>query len=327
MNYFITPDLTTISGGNKYDLNVLQYLNSHRCKLINIPVTQTRMRLEKIFFNLNTIPNKSTILIDGLIASHINHLSKILSKKFKIILLIHHPISYENNQYGDIFIKLKEKQIFSAASKIITVSRTMKRVIKKILNKNIDIKVISPGVDNFFYNNDKSIPTQQKYNIITTGSVIPRKNIETSIEALRYMDNKWTLTIIGKNDKKSSYFLYLTSLIDKYGLNSRVKFIECIHDINILIDYLKKANVYLCLSKYEGYGMANIESAALGLPLVVSDIPVFRENLVGFNRKYVNLKNIKSIVSAITESSYTKKRTKLKTWKDVGHSFKKVLYG
>jgi glycosyltransferase involved in cell wall biosynthesis len=141
------------------------------------------------------------------------------------------------------------------------------------------------------------------------------------------MDDKWTLTIIGKNDKKSSYFLYLTSLLDKYGLNSRVKFIECIHDINILIDYLKKANVYLCLSKYEGYGMANIESAALGLPLVVSDIPVFRENLVGFNRKYVNLKNIKSIVSAITESSYTKKRTKLKTWKDVGHSFKKVLYG
>jgi glycosyltransferase involved in cell wall biosynthesis len=203
----------------------------------------------------------------------------------------------------------------------------MKRVIKKILNKNIDIKVISPGVDNLFYNNDKSIPTQQKYNIITTGSVIPRKNIETSIEALRYMDDKWTLTIIGKNDKKSSYFLYLTSLLDKYGLNSRVKFIECIHDINILIDYLKKANVYLCLSKYEGYGMANIESAALGLPLVVSDIPVFRENLVGFNRKYVNLKNIKSIVSAITESSYTKKRTKLKTWKDVGHSFKKVLYG
>jgi hypothetical protein len=73
--------------------------------------------------------------------------------------------------------------------------------------------------------------------------------------------------------------------------------------------------------------MANIESEALGLPLVVSDIPVFRENLVGLNRKYVNLNNIKSIVSAITESSYTKKRTKFKTWKDVGHSFKKVLYG
>jgi glycosyltransferase involved in cell wall biosynthesis len=141
------------------------------------------------------------------------------------------------------------------------------------------------------------------------------------------MDDKWTLTIIGKNDKKSSYFLYLTSLIDEYGLNSRIKFIECIHDINILIDYLKKAKVYLCLSKYEGYGMANIESAVLGLPLVVSDIPVFRENLVGLNRKYVNLNNIKSIVSAIMESSYIKKRTKLKTWKDVGHSFKKVLYG
>jgi hypothetical protein len=73
--------------------------------------------------------------------------------------------------------------------------------------------------------------------------------------------------------------------------------------------------------------MANIESATLGLPLVVSDIPVFRENLVGLNRKYVNLKNINSIISAINESPCTNRNIKTRTWQDVGHSFKKALYG
>jgi glycosyltransferase involved in cell wall biosynthesis len=326
VNYFITPDLTSISGGNKYDINVLKYLNSNRCKIINIPIPQARMRLEKIFFNLKTIPNRSTVIIDGLIASNISYLSKILSKKYRIILLIHHPVSYENHQYGNILIKLKEKQIFSSASQIITVSKTMKRVIKKILNKEIDIKVISPGVDDIFWKHKKNNDTNG-YNIITTGSIIPRKNLETCIETLNHMDDKWTLTIIGKNDKRNSYFSYLSSLVDEYELNDRVKFLDCIDDINVLIDFLKKAKVYLCLSKYEGYGMANIECAALGLPLVVSDIPVFRENLVGYRRKYVNLRNVKSIVSAIVESSPIKKNIKLKTWQEVGNSFKRVLYG
>ena len=326
MNYFITPDLNTISGGNKYDLKVLDYLKSRRCKIINIPVSQTRMRLEKIFFNLSVIPNKSTILIDGIIASNVNHLSKILSKKFKIILLIHHPISYEKNQYGDLLIKLKEKQIFSSVNKIITVSNTMRNVIKKILNKNIEVEVISPGVDEVFCKQEKYIP-RKNYKIITTGSVIPRKNIESCIEILRHMNNKWTLTIIGKNDHNSSYYSYLQSLINKYELNNRVEFLGCINDINIMINHLRNAQVYLCLSKYEGYGMANIESATLGLPLVVSDIPVFRENLVGLNRKYVNLKNINSIISAINESPCTNRNIKTRTWQDVGHSFKKALYG
>tara|TARA_B100001063_G_scaffold174214_1_gene163303 strand:+ start:626 stop:1612 length:987 start_codon:yes stop_codon:yes gene_type:complete len=328
VNYFITPDLKCISGGNKYDLNVINYLNSHRCKIVNITLKDIRVSQYKFFYKINTIPKKSTLLIDGLIASKMNHLIKVLSKKYIIILLIHHPISYEHNKNGDIICKLKEKKAFSYANRIITVSNTMKKIIKSMLIGYKNIDVICPAVDDIYYQN-KISSVHNSYNIITTGSVIPRKNIEKCIETLCNLDEKWTLSVIGKFNETDSYYKSLVSMINHHNLENRVTFHNTIDDEKVLIDQLKKSRVYLCLSNYEGYGMANIESATLGLPLVVSDLPVFRENLKGFNRVYTDSKSACKIADAIGEISFDDNSRNVRTrlWKDVGSSFKRVLNG
>jgi len=327
VNYFITPDLNSISGGNKYDLNVINYLNSHRCKIVNIVLKHENISSFKFFFKINMIPKNSTLLIDGLIASRMNHLIKVLSKKYKIILLIHHPVCYEDNHNGNVKYKLKEKKIFSYAQRIITVSNTMKKIIKNMLTRNKDIDVICPGVDNIYYQN-KITNTGSSYNIATTGSVIPRKNIEMCIETLRYLDEKWTLSVFGKFDKIDTYYKNLVSIMKNYNLENRVIFYNTIDDEKILIKHLKKSRVYLCLSNYEGYGMANIESATIGLPLVVSDLPVFRENLRGFNRIYTNSKSTREVADAINQSSIDNNRAIIiRRWNDVGFSFKRVLNG
>lgn len=327
MNYFITPDLNSISGGNKYDLNVINYLNSHRCKVVNIVLKHENISSFKFFFKINMIPKNSTLLIDGLIASRMNHLIKVLSKKYKIILLIHHPVCYEDNHNGNVTYKLKEKKIFSYAQRIITVSNTMKKIIKNMLTRNKDIDVICPGVDNIYYQN-KITNTDSSYNIATTGSVIPRKNIEKCIETLRYLDAKWTLSVFGKFDKIDTYYKNLVSIMKNYNLENRVIFYNTIDDEKILINHLKKSRVYLCLSNYEGYGMANIESATIGLPLVVSDLPVFRENLRGFNRIYTSSKSTRAVADAINQSSIDNNRAiRIRRWNDVGFSFKRVLNG
>ena len=328
MNYFITPDLKSISGGNKYDLNVINYLNSHRCKIVNITLKDVSISPYKFFYKINTIPKNSTLVIDGLIGSRMNHLIKVLSKKYKIILLIHHPIAYENNKNGDITHKLKEKKVFSYAQRIITVSNTMKKIIKNMLTRNKNIDVIYPGVDNIYHQN-KIVNIHSSYNITTTGSVIPRKNIEKCIETLCNLDKKWTLSIIGKFNSADSYYKSLVSLTKYHNLENRVIFHNAIDDEKILIEQLKKSRVYLCLSNYEGYGMANIESATLGLPLVVSDLPVFRENLKGFNRVYTNSESASEIANAIRETSFDDNYRNIQTrkWKDTGFSFKRVLNG
>ncbi len=328
MNYFITPDLKSISGGNKYDLNVIDYLNTHRCKIVNVMLKDINLLSYKFFFKINMIPKNSTLLIDGLVASKMNYLIKILSKKYTIILLIHHPVSYEENKNGDISSKLKERKVFSHAKRIITVSHTMKKIIKNMLTKNKNIDVIYPGVDNIYYQN-KITNLSINHNIATTGSVIPRKNIEKCIETLSHLSEKWTLSIFGGFYDSDPYYKNLISKINYYNLENRVVFHNTIDDEKILIEHLKNSRVYLCLSKYEGYGMANIESATIGLPLVVADLPVFRENLRGFNRTYIDSKSPRAVADAIIKTSFDDNHINLRTrrWEDVGFSFKQVLNG
>tara|TARA_Y100000389_G_scaffold201990_1_gene246128 strand:- start:4026 stop:5012 length:987 start_codon:yes stop_codon:yes gene_type:complete len=325
VNYFITPDLKDMSGGNKYDLNILNYLNDNNYKLTNIFIIKYNDSLINIFIKINKLPRNSTLLIDGLIAAKMHLVINTLIKKYKIILLIHHPVSYENNKYGDTKLKLKEKVIFSKAHSIITVSYSMKKVIKKMLNYKKEIYVIKPGVDDIYHHNHVNV--ERTYNIVTTGSVIRRKNIEKCIDVLSYLDNKWTLSIIGDYDITDNYYKKLKLLINKHNLDNRVTFHGMIENETDLIMILKKSMIYICLSKYEGYGMANIEAATIGLPLVVTDLPVFRENLKGYNRKYINLKKINTIIDAVKDMAETKvhKNITAHKWKDVGYKFKRVL--
>ena len=327
MIYFITPDLNSISGGNKYDINVLNYLNKNYCKVVNIsPSKHTSNRL-LFYLRINRIPLHSTLIIDGLLAFNLSNIVDKLSKKYKVILLIHHPVSYENQKNGRIEHKLRERKIFSKADKIISVSNSMKKVINKMLNSKKNINVIKPAVDDIYRN--QLLNNKNSKKIVTTGSIIPRKNIDKCIDVLSKLEEDWSLSIIGKYDKKDTYYKKLISHINNNNLHQRITFHNLIEDQDDLINILKKSSVYICLSNYEGYGMANVESASLGLPLIVSDLPVFRENLVGYNRKYVDINNPDSIARAVKDISRVNdyKTAPIYNWKDVGLKFKKVLYG
>ena len=325
MNYFITPDLSTLSGGNKYDKSILEFLNKKPFKLFNKCLNNNRKTSSSFFNTINKIPRKSKIIIDGLLVIKMLNIINYLTKKYEVIILIHHPVSYENSNSGDIFLKLKERKLFSKAHGLITVSRTMKSIIRRMINKKINIDVVSPAVDCLYYQNP--IHELSGYNIICIGSVIPRKNIEACITTLKYLEKHWTLTIIGSY-KNDSYFKYLDNLIRELNLNKRVKFLGIITENNELINIIRKSKIYLCLSQYEGYGMANVESASLGIPLVVSNLPVFHENLKGFNRKYVDINCHESIAQAIKDLSNEEIPVISKVpyrWSDAANKFKRVL--
>jgi len=326
--YFITPDLSSITGGNKYDKKILNYLKKTGFKITNIFPTNSSALTFNFFNTINGLPKRSTLIIDGLLASKMHCLMNTIVRKYRVILLIHHPVSYENSKFGVISLKLKERMIFSKAHGLITVSKTMRKVIQKMLNNRKTIDVIQPGIDDIYLRNNQHEP--KNYNLICVGSIIPRKNIESCIQALFHLDDKWKLLIVGKYENDDNYFLTINEIIAQLGLTNRVKFLGVINKLSDLFQTLIDSRIYMCMSHYEGYGMANVEAGALGLPLVVSDLPVFHENLKGFRRKYVNKNNYYEIAKAVNDLSHDispNKNSSLMSWDDVGSKFKRVLDG
>ena len=145
-----------------------------------------------------------------------------------------------------------------------------------------------------------------------------------------HLDDKWKLLIVGKYENDDNYFLNINEIISQLGLKNRVKFLGVINKHSDLFQILIDSRIYMCMSHYEGYGIANVEAGALGLPLVVSDLPVFHENLKGFKRKYVNKNNYLEIAKAVNDLSHDispNKNSSLMSWDDVGSKFKRVLDG
>lgn len=325
MFYFVTPDLENISGGNKYDLNIINYLKSRKIALQNIVIDMHCLNIGS-FLKLLRLPHNSTLIIDGLIAYKLLFMMKKLSSRYKVIILIHHPVCYEYDKNGSICEKLKERKIYSAAHKIITVSKTMSLVVKKILNRNIKINIVYPAVDDI-YHEKKYLNNNQNYKLISVGSIIPRKNIHNMIETLNLLENKWTLSFIGSFKTDYVYFEKIKKLIQKYSLEQRVTFYGNIYDEQKLIELYNKSKAYICLSNYEGFGMSNLESAIFGLPLIISDLPIFRETLFCHNRYYVNQNDPHDVVKYINKLDKLQNQKSMLgiRWSDSGKKFLKHI--
>ena len=111
--------------------------------------------------------------------------------------------------------------------------------------------------------------------LIAVGNLKESKNYEYLVHSfIQLKDHPISLDIYG-NTVYTGY-AYFLELIRKYDLKVNFKGkVSNVKDLYSLYD------VYIMSSKYEGFGIAAIEAMAMGLPVLLSDIPVLRE--VSFN--------------------------------------------
>jgi glycosyltransferase involved in cell wall biosynthesis len=181
------------------------------------------------------------------------------------------------------------------ANVIFTVSNTLKaRLILKYPWLRRKTYVSLNGVD---LNKFKPINLRKEYDAIYLGRVhIQHKGLDKLLLAWKQIARKQpkaTLVLAGgfesERDKK-----LLLNLIDKLSLKSNVIVTGFIEDEEI-VQLLNKAKVFISLSTYEGFGLTILEALACGLPVITTNLDIFRElhrNMLF----YVSRENLKDLI-------------------------------
>ena len=300
--FFIIPEFPeTVTGGTLYDLTLLGELRNKYfpIKKISVNFTPNRSNL-RILSRIFNLPKNSTLCIDGLLAPYLKNSIKNLCEKFNIILLIHHPVTQENNiqpllNLKDYFV---ERSIFNKKLKIITVSKFIKKQLYKYTNNFKIIHVAEPGIEEVFFEDYEYKNTR---NIIAIGNIIPRKGYHLLLEALSDVSEDWFLTIVGNYDINKTYFQSLNSKIKKYKMHNKIKFTG-VKPREEMIERMRNSKLFVLPTLFEGYGMSILEAAIMGLHVITSDLPVLRESLKGKNVQFINCLQQSALSSAIQDS-------------------------
>jgi glycosyltransferase involved in cell wall biosynthesis len=134
------------------------------------------------------------------------------------------------------------------------------------------IAVTGAGVDDRWFGVARSSASQPY--ALCVGTVERRKDLETAVRALALMPQ---LRLVSAG-MQTPYANDVRRVIAECGLADRVELLGYVGEA-ALFDLFAGAAALLLPSRYEGFGLPALEALAAGVPVVASDIAVFREVL------------------------------------------------
>ncbi|MCP9751438.1 glycosyltransferase [Ferruginibacter sp. HRS2-29] len=171
-------------------------------------------------------------------------------------------------------VQERGKQVFEQASMVTTVSSVLAKALKKLFT--LQASVVVPNVvdrEVFFAKQHERTETVR---FIHASSMSWPKNIEAilkAVELLKEKDPRFVLRLFGPLS------IECKTLIRTCGISDHI-----IHEgevsQQVLAAAMRASDAFIMYSRYETFGNVIIESNACGLPVIASDIPVFRETII-----------------------------------------------
>jgi glycosyltransferase involved in cell wall biosynthesis len=182
-----------------------------------------------------------------------------------------------------------------ASSYILTISETSKSEIIKLGNFNPKQVLVSYcGISETLVNNTAFNSAKNDYDLLYVATFIPRKNHINLIRALPLIGRPVKLALLGRDLGCRNKVEALTR---KLSLQDSVDFFDSMSESDMATLY-SRSRIFVSPSVREGFGMPVAEALAVGLPVVCSDIPVFRE-VAGAWAGYFDPYNPASIASEL----------------------------
>lgn len=230
-----------------------------------------------------------------------------LGRKFKLILTVHDLIYYRHPAPPPSFnIAVRalwrlyhltywpQRFLLNQADAIATVSRTTKNLISKhhLTRKPVAV-IYNAAEDGELFVAPSGAP--QNKSLVYMGSFMDYKNVETLIRGLAWLPD-YELNLLSRISAERR--AQLEKLIPS---GSRVIFHNGVSEEKYH-EQLLKATALVSASRDEGFGIPLVESMSRGIPVVVSDIEIFRE-IGGEAAEYFNQESPEDFATAVKSIS------------------------
>lgn len=256
------------------ELMAKRYEEEGQTIFIASSVKNKLLRLLDMIFKSLFYPYKSisidvysgSALMFALITAYIASL-----RKRKIILILHGGGLVDIYQ----FKKKRIRSLLKKATYIVTPSRFLQTYFN---NEKFEVQYIPNTIDQKLFSFKKERPNSQKILWVRafTKNYNPDIAVKTFYEVLKEYP-KATMTMVGPDKGNLEE---IKSLINKLGLASQITITGKIQNAD-LPEFYRSHDVYLNTTSYESFGVALIEAAACGLPIVstsVGEIPLLWSN-------------------------------------------------
>lgn len=216
---------------------------------------------------------------------HVPHFNVPLLYRGKLAITIHDLLWHQHRGAAVTTLKPWEywfkyfiyrfvsSRAIKKAKAIFVPSKTIKNTILSYYPQaEGKLVVTKEGVAKEFLQSTPTKKSKVSKNLLYVGSLYPHKNVKLIINSLEKLTG-YRLSIVSA---RTAFRDKLEKYVKKLRLSNRVSFKGYLSDSQLATDYQKSfALVQPSLS--EGFGLTGLEAMASGVPVIASNIPIFRE--------------------------------------------------
>lgn len=184
-----------------------------------------------------------------------------------------------------------QRLLLGRADAIAAVSRTTKGLIAEHKLSSKPVTVVSNAAE-LSVSGVRTVSRHDEKSLVYMGAFLPYKNVETLIRSLAHLPG-WTLHIASRIEGRRE--AALRALIPD---RAKVVFHRGVSDEEYA-QLLEGATALVTASQEEGFGLPVIEAMAQGVPVAISDIPIFHE-IAGDAAVYFDCTDAEDVASAIS---------------------------
>ncbi|ALG28434.1 MULTISPECIES: glycosyltransferase family 4 protein [Glutamicibacter] len=204
-----------------------------------------------------------------------------LGRKFPVILTLHDLIYYAH-PHAPKFLPMPirigwflfhqvywpQRLLLNRADAVATVSNTTAGLMRKHRLTRQRIGLVSNAPTGDFARRDPS--AKPKKTLLYMGSFMEYKNVETLVRAMAYLPEHELHLLSGIKEPRRQ------ELMELIPNGAAVVFHDGVSD-HEYEQLLSECTALVTLSREEGYGLPLVEAMSMGTPVVVTDMPIFRE--------------------------------------------------